>query len=307
MKEVVFYLGAHKTGTTFCQSVLANNNEVLMKHGTYFLSQKKYWPQLRQGFLELEDKVVRNDTDIESYRLALVSRVREAVLECLKGKVFDTLILSHEDFSGSTRIIRQGRLYPAFQYSMQVLIDSFSGFDQKFIYTIRRQDEFIDSCVLQQIQQGSRIDIDAVLNNLELDKFCWKKIVDHIHEVSTEKPLILAAELKNIDRLEITRRIVSYVGKGIELNELDVKVNSGTLNPSLSDAGLKIAMAVQSEVGPEQWSKIRLFLRNNFSSATGEKAKILPKSVAQLLKSYYFERNKKILEDNSMAELIKYY
>lgn len=306
VKKLIICIGAHKTGTTYFQRALESSIASLQKHKIDYIPQADYWPMMKKSFLQAENNIILGDNDPLT---ALSNSLKEYLLPLVKKSFAksDFVVVSHEDFIGSTRLLRQKRLYPLFEAAIKSFASVFEEFDLEFCLTIRRQDQFIDSCILQQLQQGANIDVSKSYFELNLTDFSWVDKVESVKSIVGKKPILLAAEQVKISKKQQIKTFFKSLDLADAYDFIKIVETSGASNPSLSEQGLVIANSVRGKLEPKDWTKLRVFLRENFSSLDKKKATILPNSVSRLIVEYYKDENLGLLDKYGLNEVSEYY
>jgi hypothetical protein len=159
------HLGAHKTGTTFCQTVLEINRARLADHGI------AYW--------SLED----TRRDITPYMIGL-SSTKEATRtheECLArlaealGSDAARLVISDENLTGFIKDILRKRGYRGLRRRMIPIRDAL-GRDVRVFFTVRRYADFISSMYCEYVGTKQYIPFEEVRESRFMAELSWVKV-----------------------------------------------------------------------------------------------------------------------------------
>lgn len=143
MKKVIIHVGQYKTGSTSIQKLLWGARNELIKHGILYPESFS-----RDGAHFLITDLLRKEFRKQLHGIELQS-LREEVV----GSPAQTVVLSCESLSGAT--VR--RFAPEMmQYIWRRIAELFHDCDIRVVAYIRRQDDSIDSRIIQEIKGMSR-------------------------------------------------------------------------------------------------------------------------------------------------------
>jgi hypothetical protein len=247
--RMTFHIGAHKTGTSVLQSVLAANRQRLRDRRVVYLGRP-----LLDGF-------AKNAADRDPHSGPLAVRLAEVAA---RGDT-DVVIGSCENVIGPPFTRDSTALYPLAGSRARALRAVLDTYDATIVVSIRPQSEFLESYYLQTINQGGYDTFGQWLGRRDLEQLSWLPVLDAIRTGFAGKPV------RVLDfRLLRDRGPQAYLdeflglcgtGTGIEISgpERD--------NASLSARGLQIALAINPLIeGKSEQTATRKFLQENFSN-----------------------------------------
>lgn len=143
MKKVVIHVGQYKTGTTSIQKMMWSSRDELLDNDVLY-------PEafVRDSAHFLVTDLLRQEFRDKSLKVDF-SSLREEI----ESSAAATAVISCEALSGAT--VR--RFAPEMmQYMWRRLADALIGFDVRVVFYVRRQDESVDSRIIQEIKGQSR-------------------------------------------------------------------------------------------------------------------------------------------------------
>ena len=247
-KTVVFHVGAHKTGTSLLQKFMRDNNTTLRRNRIYYLSRSAMNDYVGWG-----DKLL-NDPE------PLARKMRQTLLI----PWFNVLIASHENTLG--RPLRKGgaHLYPRAPEVIDALGALLEHHRPKIFFSIRPQEQFLESYYLQSIHEGRHQTFQEWLDKIDLDALSWKPVVDAL------RATFGAEQVEIIDFRSIKQGQQAYVRQFF--TRIDPRYSfeieySAMRNPSISDKGLQMALAANPHLNSGEERKLmRKFLQKHFSN-----------------------------------------
>jgi hypothetical protein len=269
--QVVYHLGAHKTGSSLLQKYLRDNPQVLDDHGLIYLSRSEMNECVGWG------KRLIHQPEILAERIAAL----------LAGHHEATLVTSHENTLGPPLKPDGAHLYPRGPEIVAHLAGVLDRWPSRVLLYLRPQDEFLESYYLQRIHQGGHLTFAAWLEQVDLEALSWRPVVDALTEhfgpegvdvvdfglIRAGQDAFLADFLRRIDpTLEITP---SY---------------APIRNPSISGKGLRIALAANKHLRSDVERKaMRVFLQRYFSNRTFARPVLLSEEQKAQLQARYGE------------------
>jgi len=247
-KIVVFHVGAHKTGTSLLQKYMRDNAALLRRNRIYYISRGAMNDFVGWG------RQLLTDPD------PLARKIRTTLLV----PWFTTVIASHENTLGRPLRTRGTHLYPRAPEIVDALGDVLAPYDARIVFSIRPQDQFLESYYLQSIHEGRHERFDEWYARIDLDALSWKPVVDKLHEVFGHEHVHV------IDFRTITRGQEAYIGDFFTRIDprytFDIEY-SAMRNPSISDKGLRMALAANPHLKSGDERKLmRKFLQKHFSN-----------------------------------------
>lgn len=143
MKKIIIHMGQYKTGSTSIQKLMWGVRDEMQKYGILY-------PELfvRDGAHFLISDLLKKEIANGGDSIDLVALRNE-----IEQSKAETVVISCESLSGAT--VR--RFAPEMMvYMWKRLAYLFDGFDVRVIFYFRRQDESIDSRIIQEIKGQSR-------------------------------------------------------------------------------------------------------------------------------------------------------
>lgn len=246
--QVVYHLGAHKTGSSLLQKYLRDNPDVLRRNRLAYL-----------GRGEMND-LVGWGKRLLTHPEWLESRIEEL----LAPRRVRTLVTSHENTLGPPLKPGTAHLYPRGPEIVAQLARVLAERPSRVLLYIRPQDEFLESYYLQRIHQGDTRSFDDWLGELDLERLSWQPVVDAL------------VEGFGSDRVEIVDFGTIREGQNAFIADFMRRVDPAIevtpdyrpiRNPSISEKGLKIALAANPHLRND-WERkaMRRFLQRHFSN-----------------------------------------
>ncbi|WP_152185328.1 hypothetical protein [Segeticoccus rhizosphaerae] len=168
--RLVIHSGAHKTGTTLIQDVLAACEGQMPAEGIRYIPYTELTPHRVLSYLHPKalDSSLRED--VESF-FGSVARSAE----------YDTVVLSAESlFSYSNLWMRPPErfFYGDIQHSAARMADLCSFDEVDVILYLRRQDTFVNSIYVEHVKSGVLgVPFRSFYDQLELELLSWSRIV----------------------------------------------------------------------------------------------------------------------------------
>jgi hypothetical protein len=266
---LILHLGAHKTATTLLQKNLSANREALKRHSIYFprMQELKSSAWIRY--------VTRGAGSADIAR----SDFREFV-ERAKDNQCDTIFISYEDFLGLTNIDRQNGIYTSSQNRLDSFLETISLHEAETdkmqieisaIIYLRRQDYFIESCYVQEIQRGRMMpSFDVFFERIASASLSWKRVVECIEDALG--PVLKIGIFEDAiakGGAAYWRDFLSRAGLGYLVEDLPFQEQAKS-NRSLSKKGVLLAQAIIPFVTPEEWRTLfRPFIQQRFNRDMG--------------------------------------
>jgi hypothetical protein len=268
-KTVVFHVGAHKTGTSLLQKYMRDNVSVLRRNHIHYVSRGAMNDLVGWG-----DELLRDPAPLAT-----------TLRRVLRIPWFSVLIMSHENTLG--RPLRSGgaHLYPRAPEIIDALGALLAPYRAKLVLSIRPQDQFLESYYLQSIHQGRHASFQEWLSRIDLDALSWTPVVDALR--ATFGP----SQVDVIDFRTIKDGQDAYIAQFFE--RIDPRYSfdmtyTAMSNPSISDKGLRMALAVNPHLrsGPER-KLMRTFLQQHFSNVRYPRPVLLTDDDKRALRDRY--------------------
>ena len=288
MAKILIHIGAHKTATTSIQWTLRNNKELLEQQNNLNIILPEDFLQLhiRKHFRFLAQGFENDSAFNQSIELAKLSI--KPLLDPNKLNV-----ISYEGFMGHSDLREYGGIYrPIIGKSLKAI---FSDDLLKVILTIRRQDEFINSCYLQQVKEAKNINFEDFTAGILPQNISWSRITNEIEKsLGEEKLLVMPMEyISHVGLLEFVSQMFEFYDKSIY--QIDKNLKIFFRNKGLSKQGVDIYNLMRDNLKKADRRIISNFLFTHFSSAKFGKHSFFNEFQKNLIIQNCLEDNKKIL------------
>lgn len=268
-KMVVFHVGAHKTGTSLLQKYMRDNAATLRRHRIYYLSRSSMNDYVGWG-----DKLLRDPEP-------LARKIREM----LRIPWFRLVIASHENMLGRPLAPGGAHLYPRAPEVIDAIGQVLRPYRAKIFFSIRPQEEFLESYYLQSVHEGRHEPFQEWLDRIDLDAISWVPVVDRLYDTFGE------------DHVEVIDFRLIQQGQEAYVRDFFTRVDPRYCfrihyppmrNPSISDKGLRMALAANPHLrsGKERKS-MRRFLQKHFSNVSYPRPVLLSEEQKQWLRDRY--------------------
>lgn len=268
-KVTAIHVGAHKTGTSVFQQYLRENPKLLRRKRVLVVRRAELRDYAGWG-----DRLIADPGP-------LAARVEEF----RRHPWFTTMIGSYENMLGRP-FARRGRsgLYPQAAPNLAALATALANSRAKVLLTIRPQADFVESYYLQSVHEGGVKTFEQWVRRIDLDALSWTPIVDACRAS-------FGADAVEIVDFQLIRQ-----GQEAYLEHLlrcmDPRLNwavthPSTRNRSVSERGLRMALAANPHVSGEDRSALRRFLQEHFSNADFPRPLLFTGSQRQALRDRY--------------------
>lgn len=245
---VVYHVGAHKTGTSLLQKYMRDNVAVLRRHRIHYISRGA-----------MNDYVGWGDRVLSDPR-PLARKIRTTLLV----PWFTTVIASHENTLGRPLRRRGAHLYPRAPEIIEALGRVLAPYHARIVFSIRPQDQFLESYYLQSIHEGRHQSFEEWYAKIDVDALSWRPVVDALHhEFGREHVDVVdfrtIADGQQAYIADFFKRIDPRYSFDIEYDAMR--------NPSISGKGLQMALAANPHLRSGDERKLmRKFLQRHFSN-----------------------------------------
>jgi hypothetical protein len=277
--QVVYHVGAHKTGTSLVQSYLADNRRPLRKQNVTYLTR---------GTLENWVRGVDGESDDPR---ALNRRLDEAFLRRPDGVV----VASYENTLGPPFSSKRDGLYPRAPERAAALHKLLADRSTKILFSIRPQAGFVESFYIQTVQQGGHETFAEWFGNLDPGQLSWRPVVDIL--VSTfgrDAVEVIDFNLIRNGALAYLRGFLERIDPNVELDGSEAPRD----NASLSDKGLRIALAANPHLtDKDERVEMRKFLQEHFPNTRFPRPVLLSEAQRADLDGRYSAEYEQIVRD----------
>lgn len=288
--RLLLHIGAHKTATTLLQRNLRANRRKLADQFIYLAYGRDIGKSVWMRYL-LNHRFSTEEALIDFSAFVLKAEESQAT----------TILISFEDFLGLTNLDQLGGLYSKarprlkrFKGLVDTYIEGHNDLVLKPLIVLRRQDSFVESCYVQEVQRGRLIgSFDEFIQSIDLQNLSWRWLLDVIYE-----ELGVEATYGVFDRM-IEDGAKRYWSQYLEMLGLDLETQALEFdseivaNPSLSRKGLDLCRAIRPNVTEVEWRQVfRPFVQkryNRFTDSSGPFVGFSDNSRQRLLAMYAME------------------
>lgn len=276
MKDIYVHLGAHKSASTTLQHNLRLNKELLREKGFLYISPAEMGPlPLGRHFRGISQK--KFDAD-ESLYLESISNAKSSLKDLINSDVSEKLkiIFSWEGFFGHSSLDKYQGIYTTNSLVGRSLAEIFGEYNTHFLMVTRRQDDFIESCYLQQIKEKRAIRFDGFVKNIDPARLSWLIILESI-VANCGRDRVSAVPFELIKHVgaqgfveECLRKLTGEenITQGFSWKE--------KANPSISGVGVEIALQTLPLLNnQDRKNEFIRFVFSSLSSAKHGKARYL--------------------------------
>lgn len=271
-KEVVYHLGAHKTGSSLLQKFMRDNPEVLRRHRIAYLGRGEMNTCVGWG------KRLLNRPEILEDRLA----------ELAADEGCDRVVTSHENTLGPPLKPGAPHLYPRGPEIVEQLARVLKPWRARAFLYIRPQDEFLESYYLQQIHQGEHMSFGEWLEDIDLTALSWQPVVAALRaQFGADRVEVVDFGLIREGQNRFIADFLRRIDPTIEFTPDYRPIR----NPSISGKGLRIALVANRHLRTD-WERkaMRTFLQRHFSNQDYPRPVLLSdEQKAQLRRRYASE------------------
>ena len=230
----------------------------------------------------------------------------------LKAKdVFDDLIvnagsenilISWEGFLGHSGLDRYGGIYTHSRFVADSLKILCSAYTARLLIVARRQDDFIESCYLQQIKESRSLGFAEFTEMIDIGNISWEKVITQFVECFGDNfsvcPFEYIKEAESAGFIEYC--LSSLFGRSFKADGFSIIEKA---NVSFSKAGVDISRELLPQLPQERRAELNKILFQEFSSIRHGKAKYFGKFERQLIKSNCFDSNKTLFDKHIVREV----
>lgn len=274
MKKIHLHIGAHKSASTTVQRNLRRNaNKLSEELNTAFLGGTElthtafgvHFRKLATGKLHIED--------IADYESS-IAEVKECI-NSLVGRISeDTIIISDEAMLGHSSLDKYKGIYTHIETVADSLKKIFIGYETDITFIVRRQDDFIESCYLQQIKETRSISFDEFLTPINIAKLSWLDICSSLEcHFKCKVNVIPFESIKQLGAKGFVELFLTIVhSKPIRISGFELIEKA---NPSFSELGVDVSRNLLPKLSKDAARKINSILFMDLSSDKYGKASFL--------------------------------
>lgn len=268
-RQVVYHLGAHKTGSSLLQKFMRDRAEALRQHRMYYVNRSEMNDYVGWG------KKLLNRPTLLEHRLA----------DAFADPWYRTVITSHENTLGPPFKPGAAHLYPRGPELVEQLARVLGWWPSRVILYVRPQDEFVESYYLQRVHQGHRQTFAEWLEEIDLDALSWRPVADALvdHFGSAHVDIVDFGLIRNGQ----DAFVADFFRRIDPDNQIDPSY-APVRNASISDKGLKIALAANKHLRND-WERkaLRKFLQKHFSNQGYPRPVLFTEEEKQRLRAKY--------------------
>lgn len=281
-KKLFLHCGAHKTATSLIQANLTKYREELAKNNMYHIHHSALNEEKIIEYSHMPDN--QFDSLIKHFFLKLFSQTEAT-----------RYLISHESFlSYPIRGMVENSLdfYPDIDHASQKFRNLNIFNNIKILFYIRRQDTFINSLYLQNVQAGYYLhnSFDEFLATINIRAISWKNVIDKLESVfGSENITIKIFE-------DIADGPLAYFEnflKAIEIENLKVRELRQPLR-SFSDLAYQLAKKCYPLLDESERPKLAHFLRQHFSNKDYPPICFISNDLKKEILKYHSDGNRSI-------------
>jgi len=291
-KRVFLHIGAHKTATTTIQRNIKKNRDVLaLKYDIYVFDDGEiynsdlgaHFKKISQGKLS-DDKF---DASIVKARCYLESRLDEINN--------DKILISWEGFLGHSSLDHYEGIYTHIDSVTESIRRIFGNHTLRILTVIRRQDDFIESCYLQQIKEGRSLSFSEFFEKIDISKLSWLELMDSLNKVFPNRLAVCTFERIKTDGTEVFLEYCLSKLFEFEIDAVDFAIVNRA-NASLSEKGVDISRELLPQVIANDRPELNRIIFRNFSNSKYGKAKYFDEFTRRFLIDKYRQDNKALFD-----------
>lgn len=285
-QKIFIHIGAHKSASTTLQVNLEGyKNELLKNHNILYI-----------GPAEISiSPIGEHFRNLSKGKLSDKAQFNESINRCVSHykkelSHHEKILLSWEGFLGHSSLNLYGGIYTHSKKVSESLNAIFDNKISSILLIIRNQNDFIESCYLQQIKECKTLSFHDFTNNINIKKISWFNVVNSFHQSKTK---VVPFELIN----EVgTKRFIELCLSHLIQNKVtfDTPITNNHYNPSFSDLGVKLSHELLPLIPPEKRKTFNKILFNQFSNIDYPKASLFSEMTKNLIKSVCKEDNRLI-------------
>lgn len=297
-KTIHVHVGAHKTATTYMQSRLRSNRELLHNEGVDFIDlwargteEKLYRKKLK--------RLIEADV-VDTRAMARMSKQLRSIVANGTSPANQLVVISYENILGDYDLTKGAAPYPNAEPAIRHLAEAFPEWKLKIFLSIRSLDRFVESGYVQRVcTRRETRPFKRYLNEIDVAAISWMPVVRAIASV-VGRENVAVWEYENFvsDEQPIWNALLARVDAVAALAR---PAKEG--NYSLSAKGLKYMRSINKVATPGDARKFRPFMEETFGPHLGFKPPELLDTVRrqQLISNY--ERDRRELIGSSIAEI----
>ncbi len=300
MKNIYMHIGSHKSASKTLQRNLRMNLEVLRRDFNCYRIDDPIINKSDVGihFRRLSRSMLY---DSPSYNESL-KRAKDAFDDLIVNVEAEHILISWEGFLGHSALDRYGGIYTHSRFVADSLKIICSGYNARLLIVVRRQDDFIESCYLQQIKENRSLGFAEFTQMIDIGKISWVNVVRPFVECFGDDFSVCPFEyIKEGGSLGFIEYCLSSL-----LNRSFKAVGFSIIeqaNASFSKTGVDISRELLPKLPRKRRAELNKILFQEFSSIRYGKAKYFGGFERQLIKSHCFNSNKTLFDKHIVKEV----
>jgi len=288
MKKVFIHIGAHKSASTTIQVNLSANSSILLEdYGVEYIG-----PSLIQSSdigRHFKDLACGNLVDNDSYAKSLEA-AKECFIDTANEILSDNILISWEGFLGHSGLDKYQGIYPHSNKVSESIEYIFGEFNPRILLIIRRQDDFIESCYLQQIKECRSLSFSEFVDKIDINCLSWLDVYNSFNKYFENSITVFPFELiREIGTSNYIQHCMSNL-LGFDL-KVDNFVIHECLNPSFSEYGVNMSLELLPKINESTRAELNKILFRQLSSNKYGKAKYFNQFERKLIKDKCFQSN----------------
>lgn len=283
MKKVIIHVGQYKTGSTSIQKLMWEGRNKLLARGVLY----------PHSFVRDCAHFLITDLLRKEYHNPNKSVQLNPLREEIEKTSVNTVVISCESLSGATvRWFAPDMM----KFMWQRLVDELDGFDLRVMFYVRRQDESINSRIIQEIKGQAR------KSSIEYEPFLYKKsslnyyyfygLLERIFGKGSVD--IRIYDRNNLVNADVRHDFMEYLG--LDGDVINVQHNDDNVAPSAKLVGFyRVVNSMRLESG--DYEIVNNGLWRELSSAESPRAVILGTKERAHIMSYFRESNNMFVSD----------
>ena len=282
MKKIHLHIGAHKSASTTIQRNLINNIEKLNEEfelnfigGTELSSRP-----IGQHFRKISKGYFTSDK-YDEY-LSSIEAAKSSIIELLESIKEANIIISWEGFLGHSALDKYEGIYTYSKQISESLKSIFVGYEPEITIVVRRQDDFIESCYLQQIKENRSLSFDEFISAINIKNISWLKIVNDFEgNFKGDVNVIPFESIKYLGTKSFLELFLSMVkGEHIKINDYTLVEKA---NPSFSALGVEVSRNLLPKLSKNRRGELNKILFSELSSVKYAKASFVNEFYRKLI------------------------
>ncbi|MEZ9835145.1 hypothetical protein AB4341_16595 [Vibrio breoganii] len=282
MNIIYLHIGAHKTASSYIQTLL-NANKAILSASRIRLIKRSDMMELK-FYKTLQAK-------LEGEQGTIDEEVKKEIRELAS---FDgNLIFTNEDMFKNLGI---RDFYNNIDTGIRFFQESFPDHEIKVIFYVRNQVDYIESVYTQYVHLGRNISFESFTREGNLFNLDWNNVCQTIENVIGGNNLVVIPyeSIKTLGSEGFYNEFLTVIECNTEGHSF-AEVNGRQSNRSFSSIAMDIFKLAAPNLNKQDKKKLRTFLQNEFSTATHKKKEIMNEQTKIMLKYHYFHNNKKLV------------